>query len=44
MTNGKSVFRRVIDAMISGREMQARRYIARYAREHEPMNRELTKR
>ena len=44
MTSSKSVFRRVIDAMVSGREAQARRYIDRYAREHEPLNRELTKR
>ncbi|WP_282568109.1 hypothetical protein [Devosia sp. FKR38] len=44
MTSTKSAFRRVMDAIITGREQQARRYIARYAREHEPMNRPLTKR
>ncbi|WEK05455.1 MAG: hypothetical protein P0Y65_04140 [Candidatus Devosia phytovorans] len=44
MAEHKNFLIRAFEAVIAGREREAQRYVARFEREHGPMNARLTKR
>ncbi|WP_281285681.1 hypothetical protein [Devosia ginsengisoli] len=44
MERDKNFFSRAFDALIAGRERQARHYVARYERDYGKLNEKLTKR
>nr|WP_314258741.1 hypothetical protein [uncultured Devosia sp.] len=44
MAGDKNFLIRALEAVIAGREREARRYVARYERDYGPMNGRLTKR
>ncbi|HLV84295.1 MULTISPECIES: hypothetical protein [Devosia] len=44
MANEKNFFARAVDAMIAGRELTAKRYVAEFERTYGKTNRPLTKR
>ncbi|WP_280137667.1 hypothetical protein [Devosia sp. Root436] len=44
MAQDKNFLTRAFDALVAGRERQAREYVARYEREYGKLNSKLTKR
>ena len=44
MEQTKNVFARALDALISGREREAKRFVERFEREHDYMNGKFTNR
>ena len=44
MGQDKNFFARAFDAMLAGREREAKRYVERYERDYGHLNRKLTKR
>ncbi|HEV7345803.1 MAG TPA: hypothetical protein VGN60_09270 [Devosia sp.] len=44
MERHKNLFARALDALVAGRESQARAYLDRYERDHAKLNRKLTNR